>query len=49
MTVKRNWDIFLNEEVKELTKLNLPDPETLDYYERTENREIYWNCDIDDS
>ena len=49
MIVKRNWDIFLNEEVKELTKLNLPDPETLDYYERTENREIYWNCDIDDS
>jgi len=49
MIMKKNWDIFFEEEVKELTKLNLPDPETLDYYERTENREIFWNCDIDDS
>ena len=46
---KRNLDIFFSEEVKELTKLNLPDPETLDYYERTQNREIFWNCDIDDN
>lgn len=49
MAMKRNWDIFLDEEVKALTKLNLPDPEVLDYYERTQNREIFWNADIDDS
>jgi len=49
MTVKKNWDIFFDDEVKELTKLNLPDPETLDYYERIKNREIYWNFDIDDT
>ncbi|MBC8061345.1 MAG: ATP-dependent Clp protease proteolytic subunit [Clostridiaceae bacterium] len=49
MNVKRNWDILLPEEIKELMKINLPDPETLDYYERTENREIFWNCAIDDS
>jgi len=49
MTVKKDWDIFLDDEVKELTKLNLPDPETLDYYERIKNREIFWNFDIDDS
>ena len=49
MNVKDNLDIFFNDEVKELTKLNLPDPETLDYYERIKNREIFWNFDIDDS
>ncbi|MBU3112364.1 ATP-dependent Clp protease proteolytic subunit [Clostridium lacusfryxellense] len=49
MTVNKNWDIFFDDEVKELTKLNLPDPETLDYYERAINREIFWNFDIDDS
>ena len=49
MTVKKDWDIFFDDEVKELTKLNLPDPETLDYYERIKNREIFWNFDIDDS
>ena len=49
MTVKKDWDIFFDDEVKELTKLNLPDPETLDYYERIKNREIYWNFDIDDT
>lgn len=49
MSAKRNWDIIFDEEVKELTKLSLPDPETLDYYERIKNREIFWNCDIDDS
>lgn len=49
MSAKRNWDIIFDEEIKELTKLSLPDPETLDYYERIKNREIFWNCDIDDS
>ena len=49
MIAKDNLDIFFNDEIKELTKLNLPDPETLDYYERIKNREIYWNFDIDDS
>lgn len=49
MIVKKNWDIFSDDEVKELTKSNLPDPETLDYYERIKNREIFWNFDIDDT
>jgi len=49
MSAKRNWDIIFDEEVKELGKINLPDPETLDYYGRIKDREIFWNCDIDDS
>ena len=49
MNEVKNWDIFFDNEVKDLSKLNLPDPETLDYYERTKNREIFWNFDIDDS
>lgn len=49
MSAKRNWDIIFDEDIKDLTKLSLPDPETLDYYERIKNREIFWNCDIDDS
>ena len=45
--MNNNWEIFL-EPVKDLAKLNLPDPELLDYYERIQNREIYWNADVDD-
>jgi len=46
--MNKNWDIFFEPAVKELTKLNLPDPEALEYYERIQNREIYWNTDVDD-
>jgi len=47
--MKRDWDIFLEPAVKELGKLNLPDPELLDYYERIQNREISWNAEVDDA
>jgi ATP-dependent Clp protease protease subunit len=46
--MKKGLDIFFDEEIKEIAKLNLPDPETLDYYNRMKNREIYWNADVDE-
>lgn len=48
MTNKINWDILLDEDTREVCKLNLPDPDTLDYYKRCANREIYINTDIDE-
>ena len=47
--MNKNWEIFLEPAVKELAKLNLPDPDLLDYYERVQNREILWNSDVDDT
>ena len=47
--MNKDWEIFAVPAVKELAKLSLPDPELLDYYERTANREIYWNTEVDDS
>lgn len=41
-------EIMLDEEIKELQKTNLPDPDLLDYYKRISNREIFWNGDIDE-
>ena len=32
-----------------LSNVELPDPALLDYYTRLEKREIFLNCDIDDS
>lgn len=48
MSNKVNWDLFLDEETKEASKINLPDPDTLDYYKRMSNREIFINEDITD-
>ncbi|MDD4778992.1 MAG: ATP-dependent Clp protease proteolytic subunit [Tissierellia bacterium] len=48
MTRKINWDSFIDEETKEVGKINLPDPETLDYYKQLSNREIFINQDIDE-
>jgi ATP-dependent Clp protease protease subunit len=48
MTKKINWDSFIDEETKEIGKINLPDPETLDYYKQLSNREIFINQDIDE-
>ena len=45
---KINWDVFIDEETKEIGKVNLPDPELLDYYTRLSNREIIINTDIDE-
>lgn len=45
---KRGYDIEFDEDINELSKLNLPDPGTLDYYNQIKNREIYWNRDIYD-
>jgi ATP-dependent Clp protease protease subunit len=48
MTNKINWDDFFDEDTKEVSKMNLPDPDLLDFYKRTANREIYINTDIDE-
>lgn len=45
----KNLDIFFGEELKELTKMNLPDPEILDFYNRMSVRQIYWNEEIYDN
>jgi ATP-dependent Clp protease protease subunit len=45
---KIDWDVLLGEETKEVSKMNLPDPDLLDFYRRTYNREIYINTDIDE-
>lgn len=45
---KINWDVFIDEETKEIGKVNLPDPELLDYYTRLSNREIIINTYIDE-
>ena len=46
--MKKGLEIFLDEDVKELTRFNLPNPELLDYYVRVKNRQIYWNADVDE-
>jgi ATP-dependent Clp protease protease subunit len=43
MSNKINWDIMIGDEIKDVGKLNLPDPDTLEYY-----RIIYWNSDVDE-
>lgn len=49
MSNKINWDIILDEDTREVCKLNLPDPDLLDYYKRMAERKIYINTDIDES
>lgn len=44
----KDLSIFFDEEIKALGETNLPDPDTLDYYKRLQNREVLWNSDIDD-
>lgn len=39
---------FYGDEVKELVNKNLPDPDTLDFFNRRANREIFLNNDVDD-
>lgn len=46
--MKKGLEIFFDEEIKELTKLNLPNPDTLAYYNQLKNRQIYWNADVDE-
>ena len=43
-----NTEDFYEDEVMGLTDSNLPDPITLEYYNRLANREIFWNDDIDE-
>lgn len=42
-------DEIFDEEMKELGKAVLPDPDLLDYYKRLINREIFWNDYVDDN
>ena len=44
----RGFEELFDEETKELGKINLPDPMTLDYYKKLRNREIFWNDYVDD-
>jgi ATP-dependent Clp protease protease subunit len=48
MSNKINWEIILDEDTREVCKLNLPDAELLDYYKRISNRELFINGDVDD-
>ena len=41
-------EFIITEDIKELGKINLPDPDTLDYYNRYNERELFLNCDIDE-
>lgn len=47
--MKRDFEIFFDEEIKELGKLNLPDPDILSYYNRVQNRHVFWNDYVDDT
>jgi len=42
-------DTLYDDDIKSLAQLNLPDPSTLDYYNRLAHREIFWNAEIDES
>ena len=42
-------EFIITEDIKELGKLNLPDPDTLLYLSQINNREIFINYDIDES
>lgn len=42
-------EFIITEEIKELSKLNLPDPDTLFYYNQINDRIIFINYDIDES
>lgn len=41
-------EFVITADIKELGKINLPDPDTLNYYNRLENRELFINYDIDE-
>jgi ATP-dependent Clp protease protease subunit len=47
--MKRDFDIIIEDEIKELANLKLPDPNLLDYYNRASRREIFWNSAVDDT
>lgn len=49
MSKNKGFEIFLTDPIKELGKTVLPEPDLLDYYNKTANREIYWNEIIDDA
>jgi len=42
-------DFLYADEVKDLTKGVLPDPDLLEFYNRLTRREIFWNTEIDES
>lgn len=48
MSNKINWDIMIGDEIRDIGKLNLPDPDTLEYYRHINDRVIYWNTDVDE-
>ena len=42
-------DLLYEDEVKDLTKGVLPEPDLLDFYNRLSRRQIFWNTEIDES
>ena len=47
--MKRDFEIEIEEGIKDLANLKLPDPNLLDYYNRASRREIFWNSGVDDT
>jgi len=44
-----NIDFLYEDEVKDLTKGVLPEPDLLDFYNRLSRRQIFWNTEIDEA
>ena len=48
MNPKRfDLEVLIDDDVKTLSKTDLPDYYLLSFYKRLANREIFWNCDVD--
>lgn len=47
--MKRDFEIMIEEGIKDLANLKLPDPNLMDYYNRASRREIFWNSGVDDT
>ena len=48
MNPKRfDLEVLIDDDIKTLSKTDLPDYYLLSFYKRLANREIFWNCDVD--
>ena len=48
MNPKRfDLEVLIDDDVKTLSRTDLPDYYLLSFYKRLANREIFWNCDVD--
>ena len=44
---KFDLEVLIDDDIKTLSKTDLPDYYLLSFYKRLANREIFWNCDVD--